>query len=955
MPTLEDVFLNVAAENNTKFKEKKIPMKDNFENDDNDKILFETNFLEDYSIKSKFCNDFFACFYRRLLLTSRDVKGFLMEILCPILLVLIGLSVSKVKILRSSNKQIMSMGSIGNQTILYGGLDGINKLDKYFFKDMKNITCKIMDFGDFNKDHKIDAIKAFTEKVFEITKDSEDSINHEVDMMDKDYSGFFGSLLMLKEDDSYEFVEVLNTRVKHVVPIYTYFFLKKIIEIEVPGTEINFLHYPLPLTAKLEQQSEQTNNNLVIFFVSIAFSLIPANFITIIIKEKINNSKHLMRISGINITAYWIVNSIFELIKYYFTCGICLLLLYLFKFYRNYLYILYLLYGPALIPMTYVLSFMFDSESSAQNDIILLNFLLGALGSVVIQILRSLENTKSIAKILQYILGLLPSFCFNFGYSLLLNKFMFYLSEYPNEWFFFNDDILLKKFNLLLFSILYLGAEIIFYSFILIVIECCTYSFKSVKDSKIDTSITDTQVLKERDIANQDRSQFVLIDSNQNKMNRNNITKLQPEYSVRIKNLRKEFSNGLCEKSTIAIKNMSFCVENGECFGLLGLNGAGKTTTFKCITKELSPTNGKIYINGKEIKNSFNNLSSVFGYCPQFDAIFEYMTVYENLEFYAKIKGVKKDFLGKVLNAMISEMSLSEFTNKISGKLSGGNKRKLSVAISFLCNPQIVLLDEPSTGMDPEARRFMWSVIHKISTKGKKASVIMTTHSMDEAETLCKRIAIMVNGEFVCLGRAVDIKQKYGYGYEVEVRIKPLSEIRFLNILNSKFDKNLVVNLENINDILTGINEKKFINELKPGRLGSKIIRDIQINNGISIRALISWVFFVRNALFFIKNSNKYFEEITLVEFIDNNFLFKMKKNKNTKSIGFLFGLFESNKNQFNVTEYSIHQTSLEQIFNMFELKYKINKSSDKIISDIKEEESSQEIIINNELYELLL
>ena len=956
MPTLEDVFLNIATENDGKYKKKNISLNDNFANDEYDKILFETNFLEDYSTKSKFCNDFLACFYRRFLLTSRDVKGFLMEILCPILLVLIGLLVSQVKILRSSNKQIISMDSIGKQTILYGGLDEIHNLESYFFNDMKNITCKKVNFKNFNINQKIEAIKAFTEKVFEISKDSEDSINHEVDMMDKDYSGYFGSLLMLRDgNDSLEFIEVLNTRVKHGVLIYTYFFLKKIIENKVPGIEINFVHYPLPLTAKLEQQSEQTNNNLVIFFVSIAFSLIPANFITIIIKEKVSNSKHLMRISGINITAYWIVNFIFELIKYYFTCGICLFLLYIFNFYKNYLHILYLLYGPALIPMTYALSFIFDSESSAQNNIILLNFLIGALGSVVILILRTLENVKSIARILQYIFGLLPSFCFNFGYSLLLNKIMIYISEYPNEWFLLTDDILLKRFNLLLFSVIFLGLEIIIYSFILIVIECCSYTFRSVKDSKIDISITDTQVLKERDLANQDNSQFILIDNNQKEMNLNNNTKLQPEYSVRIKNLRKEFSNGLCEKPTIAIKNMSFCVENGECFGLLGLNGAGKTTTFKCITKELAPTNGKIYINGKEIKNSFNNLSSIFGYCPQFDAIFEYMTVYENLEFYAKIKGIKRKFLEKVLNAMISEMSLSEFTNKMSGKLSGGNKRKLSVAISFLCSPQIVLLDEPSTGMDPEARRFMWSVIHKISTKGKKASIIMTTHSMDEAETLCKRLAVMVNGEFVCLGRSIDIKQKYGYGYEVEVRIKPLSEKRFLSILNSKYDKNLMINLENINDILTGLNEKNFINELKPGRLGSKIIRDIKINNSIPIRTLISWIFFVRNALFFIKSAIKYFEEIILVEYIDNNFLFKMKKNQNTKSIGFFFGLFESNKNQFSVTEYSIHQTSLEQIFNMFELKFKSNKSINRKNNDIKEEENNHEIIINNELYNLLL
>ena len=180
----------------------------------------------------------------------------------------------------------------------------------------------------------------------------------------------------------------------------------------------------------------------------------------------------------------------------------------------------------------------------------------------------------------------------------------------------------------------------------------------------------------------------------------------------------------------------------------------GKLQHLNALLKNLSPIHEKIYINGKDMRNSFSELSSVFGYFLQFDAIFEYMTVYENLEFYGKIKGIKNQYLEKVILTMIEEMSLSEFTNKIAGRLSGRNKRKLSVAISFLCTPPIVLLDEPSTGMDPEARRFMWSVIHKISTKDKKANVIMTTHSMDEAETLFKRMAIMVNGEIVCLGRA---------------------------------------------------------------------------------------------------------------------------------------------------------------------------------------------------------
>ena len=698
----------------------------------------------------------------------------------------------------------------------------------------------------------------------------------------------------------------------------------------------------MPLTTELEQSRDQTSNSLVIFFVAIAFSLIPANFVTIIVKEKLNNSKHLMRLSGMNIVSYWIINFLFELAKYYFTCGICILLLYFFDFYKEYLYIFYLIYGPAMVSMTYILSFLFSTESGAQNGIILLNFLLGALGSTVILLLRMLDNVKDIGKIIQYIISLLPSFCFNFGYSMILNKYMLLMAEYEN-WYLLDEHIILEKFDLLLGPILYLAVEFVVYTIILILIETFSYFACGccISDTRIETAVNDSIVLKEIDLANQESTNIGVTDENG--------VSNKKEFSVRIKNLQKNYWNGLCSSSTVAIKNMSFCVENGECFGLLGLNGAGKTTTFKCITQELSPSHGKIYINGRDMRNKFSELSSIFGYCPQFDAIFEYMSVYENLSFYGKIKGIKPEYLHQVVMAMIEEMSLGEFTNKIAGRLSGGNKRKLSVAISFLCSPPIVLLDEPSTGMDPEARRFMWSVIHKISTKGKKASVIMTTHSMDEAETLCKRMAIMVNGEFVCLGRAGQIKEKYGYGYEIEVRIKPLSEIKFTNILNEKnLDKNMKINLQNINDILKTLGRPEYINELNKGRLGAKIIREIQINNEIPIRILCSWIFFVENAIKFIKKAENYFESIILTEYIDNNFLFKMKKNQDTKSIGFFFGLFESNKNDCFVTEYSIRQTSLEQIFNMFEDKQRK-------ANNINEEEKREEIIINKNIYNTLL
>ena len=798
MPTLEDVFLNVAAEDAKKENEKL--MEKMAENEKaNDKILFETNFKEDYSapFKFKFFNDLKACFHRRFILTTRDIKGFLMEILCPILLVLVGLAVSKVEILSNSGPKTLELGTIGKQKILYARASNDIDLTKYYFTGISNITCENIDNGIIGDDDR-ERIYNFLTSYYNQAKDKEDYIDNEVDMMDKNYIGYYGAFLMLQESSyHFKFVEVLNTRVGHSVPLFTYNFLTKLIyaNTKYPNDlKINYLHYPLPLTAELEQSRDQMSNSLVIFFVAIAFSLIPANFVTIIVKEKLNNSKHLMRVSGISIAAYWIINYLFELVKYYFTCGICLLLLLGFDFYKEYLYIFYLIYGPAMVSSTYILSFLFSSESGAQNGIILLNFLLGALGSTVILLLRMMDNVKQVAKIIQYIISLLPSFCFNFGYSMILNKIMILIADYDN-WYLLDEDIILKKFNLLLGPIIYLAAEFVVYTLILVLIESFSYfsCWCLIGDSKIPSDINDSIVLKEIDLAN--------IEGPIGVIDENGVSN-KKEYAIRIKNLQKSYFNGLFSSRTEAIRNMSFCVEPGECFGLLGLNGAGKTTTFKCITQELTPSHGRIYINGRDMGSKFSELSSIFGYCPQFDAIFEYMSVYENLEFYGKIKGIKPECLHDVVMAMIEEMSLSEFTNKISGRLSGGNKRKLSVAISFLCNPQIVLLDEPSTGMDPEARRFMWSVIHKISTKGKKASVIMTTHSMDEAETLCKRMAIMVNGEFVCLGRASQIKEKYGYGYEIEVRIKPLSEKKFEKIINdNSLDKNMKINFENINEM----------------------------------------------------------------------------------------------------------------------------------------------------------
>ena len=149
------------------------------------------------------------------------------------------------------------------------------------------------------------------------------------------------------------------------------------------------------------------------------------------------------------------------------------------------------------------------------------------------------------------------------------------------------------------------------------------------------------------------------------------------------------------------------------------------------------------------------------------------MTVEEHLWFYSKIKGIPVNRREQIVEDAIKQLNLADHRTKPAGTLSGGNKRKLSVGMAIVGNPPIVLLDEPSAGMDPEARRFMWSVVEKISQRDKKSAVILTTHSMEEAEALSTKMGIMVRGGiFRCFGSSQHIKNKFATGYELEIKIR---------------------------------------------------------------------------------------------------------------------------------------------------------------------------------------
>uniref|UniRef100_A0A7N8XUY9 P-type phospholipid transporter n=1 Tax=Mastacembelus armatus TaxID=205130 RepID=A0A7N8XUY9_9TELE len=222
-------------------------------------------------------------------------------------------------------------------------------------------------------------------------------------------------------------------------------------------------------------------------------------------------------------------------------------------------------------------------------------------------------------------------------------------------------------------------------------------------------------------------------------------------------------------KSTPAVDRLCVGVPAAECFGLLGINGAGKTTTFKMLTGDITPSSGEAFLNGYSIRTEMGAVHQNMGYCPQFDAIDDLLTGREHLEFYARLRGIPEKEVAMVAEWGIQKLGLVKYSNKSAGTYSGGNKRKLSTAIALIGCPPVIFLDEPTTGMDPKARRFLWDCILSVIKEGR--SVILTSHSMEECEALCTRMAIMVNGRFKCLGSIQHLKSRFGDGYTVIVRV----------------------------------------------------------------------------------------------------------------------------------------------------------------------------------------
>lgn len=210
-------------------------------------------------------------------------------------------------------------------------------------------------------------------------------------------------------------------------------------------------------------------------------------------------------------------------------------------------------------------------------------------------------------------------------------------------------------------------------------------------------------------------------------------------------------------KNLTAVDNLDLEIKKGELFSLLGVNGAGKTTTIKMLTCLTKPSDGDALVGGYSITKQPNQVKNLIGVSPQETAVAPNLSVKENLELICGIHNFSKEKTLKKINELSTQFGLFDILKRKAGKLSGGQQRRVSIALALISEPQILFLDEPTLGLDVIAKHELWEIIRAL--KGK-TTIIMTTHYMEEAESLSDRIGIMKNGKLLAVGTAEELKQK---------------------------------------------------------------------------------------------------------------------------------------------------------------------------------------------------
>ena len=237
---------------------------------------------------------------------------------------------------------------------------------------------------------------------------------------------------------------------------------------------------------------------------------------------------------------------------------------------------------------------------------------------------------------------------------------------------------------------------------------------------------------------------------------------------INVSNLKKRLGN------VQALKGISFSIKKGEFYGLLGPNGAGKTTTISILSTILAPDEGEVKINGMDVQKEPSRCKQLIGVVPQEISLYNQLTAWDNLMFWGGLYNVPGQELKKKAEETLKLFGLYDRRNDLVSKYSGGMKRRINIATALLHSPQVLFMDEPTVGIDPQSRNLIFEVIDKLHKEGM--TVIYTTHYMEEAERFCDRIGIIDNGEIIAQGTLDELKSNSPVKERISVQLSEIDE-----------------------------------------------------------------------------------------------------------------------------------------------------------------------------------
>ncbi|XP_053667952.1 glucosylceramide transporter ABCA12 [Anopheles marshallii] len=563
-------------------------------------------------------------------------------------------------------------------------------------------------------------------------------------------------------------------------------------EMDDPSYAIRTINHPLKIEeddlsiSSILQQIADAGISLIML---LAFSLVVAGASVYIVSERMRGEKLQQRLAGVNVFTYWTVTYVWDAMIFLIAVALAVIV---FKVFALPAYVareqlegivlLLVFYGFASIPMVHLFEKLFTDASFANMSLFCLN-VVTALGTLTIillfDILGDSDQSEKIRNFLNRAFLVLPQHALADGLVELSKNYItaeifkrYYIDSYKSP----IHSALLRPH---LIALVVMG---LIFMLLNVAIE-----YKLIQ--RLFNRIAGVSHPKTHELNGVDATDYSTISHSISRVDgkKKSIT---ADQILSVDNLRKKYrvcgGGGGGAEGQEVVKNVSFKLHYGECFGLLGTNGAGKSTIFAILSGELLPSGGSFTF--------YSNHGP--SYCPQSNFLDPLLTVEEVIVFYGKLRNIES--IDKLVMETLKEYHLEEYRKVMVKNLSGGNRRKLCVAVACFGQSEIILMDEPTSDLDPVTRSIVYSTIERLNAQNR--TILLTSHSISEIDRICQRIAILKDGELLTVDSPNRLKERFGHCYQITLYLEGIREVDFLRVIKREFDvtRNIILHKNSV-------------------------------------------------------------------------------------------------------------------------------------------------------------